>query len=96
LGCDHLLASEMQDETQRASAASSPDPLAVEGPDSRDMDVFDLLQDSVVGSGFGRTDNQNFVQISLELVIQFDFVFADVPASQNRARHATTKVVDLL
>ena len=29
----------MQDETQEASATSSPDPLTLDGPEDRDIDV---------------------------------------------------------
>lgn len=37
----------MQDEAQMTSAASSPDPLAVEGPNKRDIDPLTLLPTSV-------------------------------------------------
>jgi hypothetical protein len=37
----------MQDETQVASATSSPDPLSLMGPEDRDIDVFHFLPRSV-------------------------------------------------
>ena len=40
-------ASEMQDETQEASATSSPDPLSQVGPQDRHIDVPHLLPNSV-------------------------------------------------
>jgi hypothetical protein len=33
----------MQDETQEASATSSPDPLTLDGPEDRDIDVHHFL-----------------------------------------------------
>lgn len=36
----------MQDETQVASATSSPDPLSLMGPEDRDIDDFHFLPNS--------------------------------------------------
>jgi hypothetical protein len=36
----------MQDETQEASATSSPDPLTLDGPEDRHIDVFHLFPNS--------------------------------------------------
>jgi hypothetical protein len=36
----------MQDETQEASATSSPDPLTLDGPEDRDIDVSHSLPNS--------------------------------------------------
>jgi hypothetical protein len=38
--------SEMQDETQEASATSSPDPLTLDGPEDRDIDLSHSLPKS--------------------------------------------------
>lgn len=43
-------ASEMQDETQEASATSSPDPLTLEVPEGRDIDVSQPPQSLVAYS----------------------------------------------
>ena len=47
-GC--LEAIEMQDETQEAAATSSPDPLTLEVPEGRDIDVFQSPPSSVADS----------------------------------------------
>ena len=36
----------MQDETQEAAATSSPDPLTLDGPEDRDIDVSPRLPNS--------------------------------------------------
>jgi hypothetical protein len=36
----------MQDETQEAAATSSPDPLTLDGPEDRDIDVHHSLPNS--------------------------------------------------
>ncbi len=43
---DLRAATEMQDETQMASATSSPDPLTLDGPQDRDIDVYHYLPSS--------------------------------------------------
>jgi hypothetical protein len=50
LSFDHLEVSEMQDETQEAAATSSPDPLTLDGPEDRDIDVFQPLPNSAADS----------------------------------------------
>jgi hypothetical protein len=40
----------MQDETQEDAATSSPDPLTLDGPEDRDIDVSQPLPDSVADS----------------------------------------------
>jgi hypothetical protein len=50
LSFDHLEVSEMQDETQEAAATSSPDPLTLEDPEDRDIDVCQSLPNSVADS----------------------------------------------
>jgi hypothetical protein len=42
--------SEMQDETQEDAATSSPDPLTLDGPEDRDIDVSQSLPHSVADS----------------------------------------------
>lgn len=43
---DHLEVNEIQDETQEASATSSPDPLTLDGPEDRDIDLCHFLPNS--------------------------------------------------
>jgi hypothetical protein len=50
LSFGRLEASEMQDETQEAAATSSPDPLTLEVPEGRDIDVFQSPPSSVADS----------------------------------------------
>jgi hypothetical protein len=50
LSFGHLEASEMQDETQVAAATSSPDPLTLEVPEGRDIDVSQSPPSSVADS----------------------------------------------
>ncbi|KAJ5043012.1 uncharacterized protein L3040_004401 [Drepanopeziza brunnea f. sp. 'multigermtubi'] len=40
---DLVAVTEMQDETQKASATSSPDPSTLDGPQDRDIDVSHFL-----------------------------------------------------
>jgi hypothetical protein len=47
---EHVKVSEMQDETQEAAATSSPDPLTLEVPEGRDIDVFQSPPSSVSDS----------------------------------------------
>lgn len=79
----------MQDEAQVASAASSPDPLAVEGPNNRDIDPLTLLPTSVAGLGAWRNNRPDLFQVFWGFVSLFDSVSAGVPSSHNRARHDT-------
>lgn len=50
LSSGRLKASEMQDETQEAAATSSPDPLTLEVPEGRDIDVLQAPPGSVADS----------------------------------------------
>jgi hypothetical protein len=50
----------MQDDSQEASATSSPDPLTLDGPQDRDIDVFQFLPNSA-GSCEAYRQNQQDV-----------------------------------
>jgi hypothetical protein len=47
---DQLKVDEMQDETQEAAATSSPDPLTLDVPEGRDIDVFQFPPSPVADS----------------------------------------------
>jgi hypothetical protein len=85
----------MQDETQMATATSSPDPLAADGPGDRDIDVLALLPDPVGCCVAGRINLQYFVRVYQMSVVLVDFVSGSSPALQRWARHATNKVEGL-
>jgi hypothetical protein len=50
LTSDHLKVDEMQDETQEAAATSSPDPLTLDVPEGRDIDVLQFPPSPVADS----------------------------------------------
>lgn len=79
----------MQDETQMTSAASGPDPLAVEGPNNRDIDPLTHLPTSVAGLGACRNNRLDLFQVFWGFVSLFESVSVGVPGSQNRARYGT-------
>jgi hypothetical protein len=85
----------MQDETQMATATSSPDPLAADGPGDRDIDVLALLPDPVGCLVAGKINQLYFVRVHRMFVDLVDFVSASSPALQRWARHATNKVEGL-
>jgi hypothetical protein len=58
LSFGHLQVSEIQDETQEDAATSSPDPLTLDGPEDRDIDVSQPLPDSAAGSSGAYIRNQ--------------------------------------
>ncbi len=84
----------MQDETQMATATSSPDPLAADGPGNRDIDVLALLPDPVDCCVAGKQNRQYFVRVYRIPAVLVDFVSGSSPALQTWARHATDKVVE--
>lgn len=57
---DHRKATEMQDETQKVSATSSPDPPTLDGPEDRDIDVSHFPPNSA-GSYEACEQNQQVV-----------------------------------
>lgn len=85
----------MQDETQMATATSSPDPLAADGPGDRDIDVLALLPDPVDCCVAGKVNQQYFVRVYRMSVVLVDFVSGSSPALQRWARHAMDKVEGL-
>jgi hypothetical protein len=85
----------MQDETQMATATSSPDPLAADGPGDRDIDVLALLPDPVDCCVAGKINQQYFVRVYRMSVVLVDFVSGSSRALQRWARHATDKAEDL-
>lgn len=60
-------ATEMQDETQKASATSSPDPLTQNGPQHRDIDVYHLRPNCAGSCGAWREIRRGVVQELLEV-----------------------------
>ncbi len=70
----------MQDEAQMATATSSPDPLADDGPGDRDIDVLALLPDPVDCSVVGKIYQQYFVREYWVVVVLVDFVSGSSPA----------------
>lgn len=85
----------MQDETQMATATSSPDPLAADGPGDRDIDVLALLPDPVDCCVAGKIYQQYFVRVYRMSAVLVDFVSGSSPALQRWARHATDKAEGL-
>ena len=55
---DHLKAIEMQAETQEVAATSIPDPLTLDGPEDRDIDLPQLLAYSAAGNSRACTQIQ--------------------------------------
>jgi hypothetical protein len=86
----------MQDETQMASATSSPDPLAVDGPDDRDIDVLAPLLEPDVGSVSGKGNRPDSVQVFPRFVALLDFVWNEYQGSQMRTPRATAKAGHLV
>lgn len=82
----------MQDETQMATATSSPDPLAADGPGDRDIDVLALLPDPADCCVAGRINQLYFVRLYRMSVVLVHFVSGSSPALQRWARHARDKV----
>jgi hypothetical protein len=85
----------MQDETQMATATSSPDPLAADGPGDRDIDGLALLPDPVYCYVDGEINQQCLVRVYRMSVVLVDFVSGSSRALQRWARHAMDKVADL-
>ena len=56
----------MQDETQEASATSSPDPLSLNVPEDRDIDLFRSLPNSAGSSEAWRQNKRDFSRGLLE------------------------------
>jgi hypothetical protein len=69
----------MQDETQMTSAATGPDPLAVEGPNDGDIDPSTLLPTAVDDLGAWRNNQRDLFQIFWEFVFPFDSVSVGAP-----------------
>jgi hypothetical protein len=78
-----------------ATATSSPDPLAADGPGGRDIDVLALLPDPVYYYVDGKINQQCLVRVYRMSVVLVDFVSGSSPALQRWARHAMDKVADL-
>lgn len=84
----------MQDETQVASATSSPDPLTADGPRDRDIEVGLPPPSSADNSGALIQNGPNVVQVFPILVGRFDFALAAMPGLQKKAvgaRHAMSR-----
>jgi len=75
--------SEMQDETQMATATSSPDPLADDGPGDRDIEVLALLPDPVDCCVAGKINQLYFVRVYRMFVVLVDFVSGSSLALQS-------------
>ena len=72
----------MQDETQMATATSSPDPLAADGPGDRDIDVLALLLDPVDYCVAGKINQLYFVRVYRMSVVLVGFVSESSPTLQ--------------
>jgi hypothetical protein len=58
----------MQDETQKASATSSPDPLTLLGLEDRDIDVSPHLANSAGSSGAWKQNRQAVSRVARKIV----------------------------
>lgn len=65
LSSDHLEAIEMQAETQEVAATSIPDPLTLDGPEDRDIDLPQLLPCSAADNSGACRQNQPAVSRGL-------------------------------
>ena len=64
----------MQAEAQMTSAASSPDPLAVDGPNGRDIDPLAVFPTFVDGPGRRRNYRPDFFRLFWEFLSLFESV----------------------
>ena len=100
---DHLEAIEMQAETQEVAATSIPDPLSLDGPEGRDIDLPQPLPYSAADSSRACTQNQLVVFRGLLAIFLPEIAILLLNAGpplgrkeQNSEFRATSHVEDLV